>query len=569
MVRHSAIMQHMPLPRISLTILLCIAAGCADPRLPTGGPPDRTPPELVATEPAHETVSFAGSTVRLEFSEYVDQASFLRAVSITPAPQGRIRYRWRKRRVDIRFPGPLRDQTTYLITLDNNLRDVRGVALNSPLTIAFSTGPRIDQGRIVGRVVEPLRGAGAAGMDIYAYALPDSTAPDSLPDRPDYRTQTDEEGRFVFTHLREQPYFILGVQDRNRNGVADATEPYAVAPFAAIYATPDTTAGQLTWVVTRRDTLRPAVQRVRALSHRRLQVRFTEAVVLNMREPESWALEDSTTGRPVAVDAVYQSSTNPREVFLTTDSLSEATYSLRPDPSLTDSSGNAMLSLLRYFSARAAADTLQLRFRGFYPAGGSGETLLFPRERPMVLFNAPVPDAALATVISAQDSTSQAVDVRAVTEDGTAYVLEFSPPLSAEHAIAVHVRDGAQDSVYVQHYRRISEQELGSVSGWVVGENGAERLTVELYATDAATKPVATMIVDATGAFSFGRLKEASYTIRAFDDYNGNRRWDGGELIPFAAAETIAWSAEPVSVRPRWDTALSDTLFVPARDVSE
>lgn len=562
-------MQHMPLPRIPLILLFCIAAGCADPRSPTGGPPDKTPPELVTTEPTHETVSFSGSTVQLEFSEYVDQASFMRAVSITPAPQGRIRYRWRKRRVDIRFPGPLREQTTYLITLDNNLRDMRGVALRHPLTLAFSTGPRIDQGRITGRILEPLRGAGAAGMGIHAYALPDSTALDSFPDRPDYRTQTDEEGRFVFTHLREQPYYIMGVQDRNRNGVADANEPYAVAPFAAIDAAPDTTAGQLTWIVTRRDTLRPAVQRVRTLSHRRLQVRFTEAVVLHLREPESWALEDSATGRPIAVNAAYQSSTNPREVFLTTDSLSEGAYGLRPDSSLTDSSGNAMLSVLHYFDARAAADTMQLRFIGFYPAGGSGETLLFPRERPMVLFNAPVPDAALATVVRAQDSTGQAIGVRAATEDGTAYVLEFSPPLSADHTIAVHVQDGAQDSVYVHHYRRISEQELGSVSGWAIGKEAAARLVVELYATDTATKPVATMIVDSTGAFSFGKLKEASYSIRAYEDRNGNRRWDGGDLLPFAAAEAIAWSAEPVSVRPRWDTALSDTLFVPTRDVTE
>ena len=541
--------------------------GCADPRSPMGGPPDKTPPELVASEPAHETVSFAGSTVQLEFSEYVDHASFLRAVSITPTAQGRIRYRWRKRRVDIRFPGPLREHTTYLITLDNNLRDVRGVARNRPLTIAFSTGPIIDQGRIAGRVLEPLRGAGVAGMDIHAYALPDSTALDSLPDRPDYRTQTDEEGLFVFTHLREQPYSILGVQDRNRNGVADANEPYAVAPFAAIHAAPDTTAGQRIWVVTQQDTLRPAVQRVRALSHRRLQVRFTEAVVLNMRATESWTLEDSATGRPIAVNTAYQLSTTPRDVFLTTDLLPEGAYGLRPDPSLTDSSGNAMLSVLHYFDARAATDTMRLRFMGFYPPGGGGETLLSPREQPMVLFNAPVPDAALTTIVSAQDSAGQAVDVRAATEDGTAYVLEFSPPLSEDHTIAVHVHDGAQDSVYVHHYRRISEQELGSISGWVIGENAAARLVAELYATDGTTKPVATMIVDATGAFSFGRLQEASYSIRAYEDRNGNRRWDGGDLLPFIASEAIAWSAEPVSVRPRWDTALSDTLFVPARDV--
>ena len=66
-------------------ILVC---GCAEPRPPTGGPRDETPPQLVSQEPAHESVNVPTTTqLKLTFSEYVNQASFVRALSITPAPQ--------------------------------------------------------------------------------------------------------------------------------------------------------------------------------------------------------------------------------------------------------------------------------------------------------------------------------------------------------------------------------------------------------------------------------------------------------------------------------------------------
>ena len=89
-------------------------------------------------------------------------------------------------------------------------------------------------------------------------------------------------------------------------------------------------------------------------------------------------------------------------------------------------------------------------------------------------------------------------------------------------------------------------------------------IVVELYATDTPTapRPYATTQPDTTGAFSFPDLKEGPYRFRAFVDRNGNGRWDGGQILPYRAPEPVFWTTEPLTARPRWDTALEDTLRI-------
>ncbi|PSQ67437.1 MAG: hypothetical protein BRD25_01465, partial [Bacteroidetes bacterium QH_1_61_8] len=129
--------------------------GCANPVAPSGGPRDETPPSVVETRPVRDTVNIPTDTrtVTIRFSEYVERSSLPQALSVTPTFDEQIRFDWNDQAVDLELPASLRDSTTYLFTLDTNLSDARGVSLDQPITIAFSTGPRINRGRIVGRVV--------------------------------------------------------------------------------------------------------------------------------------------------------------------------------------------------------------------------------------------------------------------------------------------------------------------------------------------------------------------------------------------------------------------------------
>src|SRR5690554_1598233 len=187
-------MLHMLRP--ILVTLLLLVAGCATPVPPSGGPPDTTPPEVVATEPETGSVNVEGRTVRIEFSEWVNERSFENALVVTPEPAGRLSFTWRRRSVEVTFPEPFRPNTTYVLTIGTEFRDFGGTRLTSPVTIAFSTGPTINQGRISGRVLEPQEGLPVEGIDVYAYDGPPaaSSPPTTLPDAPAYRTQTGSDG---------------------------------------------------------------------------------------------------------------------------------------------------------------------------------------------------------------------------------------------------------------------------------------------------------------------------------------------------------------------------------------
>jgi len=257
-------------------------AACANPVAPSGGPRDDTPPSVVETRPVRDTVNVSTDTrsIYIEFSEYVERSTLPRALSITPQFDGRLRFSWSGQGVTIELPSALRDSTTYIFSLDADLSDTRGVSLDRPVTVAFSTGPRINRGRIRGRVVGPRRGEGRAQVDVFAYALDDGTSspPASLPDQPAYRTQTGEEGTFSFDYLREQDYYVVALRDNNRNRRLDPTEPYAVPPRGALPADEDSTEIPVPWLLTPADTAGPRVQQVTPLSRRRVRLSFDEPV---------------------------------------------------------------------------------------------------------------------------------------------------------------------------------------------------------------------------------------------------------------------------------------------------
>src|SRR5690606_7052822 len=107
----------------SMAIAVLLIAGCANPVPPTDGPADSTPPGSRKPMPADQATRVSAKDRRIEFSEYVDQASVARAFSITPAFAEPVDISWRGRTVTIRFPEPLRPNTTYIVQIDTNLRD--------------------------------------------------------------------------------------------------------------------------------------------------------------------------------------------------------------------------------------------------------------------------------------------------------------------------------------------------------------------------------------------------------------------------------------------------------------
>ncbi|MFB6099449.1 MAG: Ig-like domain-containing protein [Salinibacter sp.] len=603
-----------------------LLVSCANPVPPSGGPRDRRPPSVVRTHPARDTVNVSTSTerLRIEFSEYIERTSLPQALSVTPTFEQQPQFSWSGRTVEISFPSSLRDSTTYIFSFSTDLTDAHGVSLENPLTVAFSTGPRINQGQIQGRVVNKGTGAPQQRVNVYAYALSPSALgpPRPFPDRPSYRTQTGEEGRFGFDYMREGRYYVIALRDNNRNRRPDAGEAFAVPPRFALRA--DSAAGPVPvpWLLARPDTSGPRLQGVRPVSRQRVRLSFSEPVRLQTRKPEVWAPRDSVRGTRVDVQGVYRAPNRAAAVVVRTAPMRAGRYLLPlPRGAVADTLGQPLLPDTARFRAATQADTIRTQFRGFVPSGlrrdSTGARPLLPTVQPGVRFTQAPDSARLRKGIRARDTTGTPRPFSLTTTDGTTYRLQFDPPLAPDQFVDVTVSGAVfadADTTYQWRFRRVTSRVLGGLAGRVrvadttreagrvpgdttalrippeIGERreadtlvvplqgGTEEdrsarldsayyggpVRVELLPVES-TLPVAPRRVTtpAGSTFTFRELPEGQFRVRAYLDRNENGRWDVGQIQPYVPAEPVTWVREPVESRPRWTTELPAPIRIP------
>jgi len=600
--------------------LALVLASCANPVAPSGGPRDDTPPTVLGTQPVRDTVNVSTDTeaLRIEFSEYIERTTLPDALSVTPTFEQRPSVDWSGRTANIEFPSPLRDSTTYIFTIDANLSDARGVSLNRPLTVAFSTGPRINRGQIEGQVVGARTGTAKPQVDVYAYALtPGATEPPRpLPDRPSYRTQTSEEGTFAFDYMREGQYYVLALRDNNRNRQPDASEPAAVPPRPALRADSGAAPVPVPWLLAARDTTPPQPQQVRAVSRQRIRVNFSEPVRLQRRTAADWAPRDSTTGAQAAVQGVHGALDRPSAVVVRTAPMADRGHRLALGRGVvTDTLGQPLAPDTVRFRAAARDDTTQTRFRRFLPADlardSTGAHPLLPGVRPAVRFNQAPDSTVLRAGIQARDTTGAPRPFSLLSKDGTAYRLRFDPPLASGEFVEVTVDGEAvarPDTTYRRRFRRVTRRALGALEGRArVADTlrcgaplarprrdsvGRSALPVDTSSTSLAdttsaaagrrdsllpSGPVAVELTAEASSlpvpprrvttppgstFAFDELPDGQYRFRAYLDRNENGRWDAGRVQPYVPAEPVTWLREPVQARPRWTTELPTPLRI-------
>ena len=181
---------------ISPLAILLLFQGCANQLPPGGGEEDKIPPKLTFQLPIPNSLNFQGNSIVLEFDEYVDRRSLQEAFHISPPVKGDVSFDWSGREVEISFAKPLwktEPNKTFVITINSSLTDIRGNALTSPITFAFSTGPKIDKSGISGFVFNK----NEKPLTILAYrlGLTDSSY-DPTKNLADYITETSSDGDY-------------------------------------------------------------------------------------------------------------------------------------------------------------------------------------------------------------------------------------------------------------------------------------------------------------------------------------------------------------------------------------
>ncbi len=551
-------------PSLLLAAALAGVAGCASQVTPSGGPEDTVPPSIVVSSPGPGELNFGKRVIRLEFSEYVDRRSFQESAYLSPSP-GDLRFEWGGREVEIFFEGELRPQTTYILTVGTDLKDIRNNRLASAFILAFSTGGTIDSCRVEGRV----RDAAPGGVMVLAYDVSGGRGDTLNPARvkPDYLTQTGADGRFTLRNMKEGRYRLMALRDLFRDLLYNPqTDGYAMAAADLLLEPGRRGVAGIDFRLTAEDTLRPFISALRARDRTSVSVRFNEPVALPAGAREA-SVTDTADGGGLPVFDLAPIDTSFREYFATTSPHKPgAAYRLALGP-FPDARGNPADSAGRIgvFSAGLSPDTLPPVL--LLSIARDSLTGVSPHDTLRLAFNEPVDTAAVASGfrIDGPGATPLPGRLRWTGSMMAAFEPGEPPVPGGWYAVSIEldsVRDrvgnASSDSTLVRRFRITEERFLGSIAG-VVDAAGVPAVTdrdgaVVVEATGLSGPGARRLAVraDRSGKFIFDRLTEGLYALSAFIDLDGNGVHDPGRPHPRRFAEPFGTYPDTLKVRPRW-----------------
>ena len=538
-----------------------ILPACAGQINPGGGPVDTQPPLIIRTFPDTNAVRVQTSSVELEFNEYVDRRSVEESIFFSPYV-GKLEFGWSGTEVTLRFPDSLRRNTTYVVNVGTDVRDIRAQnRMARGFTLAFSTGDSIDRGEIRGRVFDER----PEGVMIFAYQLAnmnlDTLNPVAV--RPDYIMQTGEGGEFVLSNITFGPYRVMAVRDEYRNLMYDREiDQYGVwtGDVSVDAARP---AIQDVWFrLAKEDTTKPFVSGVNAVDQFHAEVRFSEAIDTLSFPRAVFEVTDTVTVRPVRLGAVYQKMGDPALTGMETLDPLEGTATYRITVrGIVDRAGNRIDSLhaAQSFPGSSLPDTVppMVTVRGVADSSkGYGTDMPFE-----IVFSKPVGLSSAIGGTVMRDSSLHPVPSTLVPRTPAELFLVPAQPLKplAWYSIRVvldSVRDSRgtcyRDSVLVVHLQTQDYRTAGAIQGRVVDPTGAGTVVVTVKSVDLTPPRSAVYRSPEPGAFAIERLPEGKYTIQSYRDQDGDGVFSPGLPFPFAASERFTVFPDTVKVRARW-----------------
>ena len=247
-----------------------LAAGCASPGMPPGGPEDRLPPELEGITPDSGALNVQPRWVVFKFDEVVSERpqgvqSLERLFLISPR-DGEARVDWRRDAIAVRPRRGWKPNTVYSVTMLPGLMDLRSNVRKQGATALFSTGGSIPDTRVSGIVFDWVAGRPAPSAAIEIIAR-DSTI---------YVGSADSTGRFEIRNVPLGDYTVRAFMDANSNRALDPREAWDSTGITLT----GTAAVEL--LAFAHDTIGPRINTVTVVDSLTLRVTFDKRILPGM-----------------------------------------------------------------------------------------------------------------------------------------------------------------------------------------------------------------------------------------------------------------------------------------------
>lgn len=543
-------------------ILMTTSFFCAGQVVPSGGPPDKTPPEIIETYPEARSTLFNDGKISIQFSKYVDRRSVEESIFISPAI-GVLTFNWGGTDVEIHFSDTLRHATTYVMTFGTDVVDMRGRnRMAKAFALPFSTGERIDTGAISGKIFDPK----PEGVMVFAYQL-DSRNPDTLDPshvKPDYLTQTGKDGSFLLPYLSLGSYRLIAVRDEFKNLIYEPqTDQYGVWTSDITITDSLPTLSGIQFKMTSEDTSQPFLSSARALDRSHVFLRFSEKMDTSINAGEGVSIVDTLTNVALPIlDFSFTDAAATEAQVVTAQQESTKTYRIVL-AGFRDAYQNPiqLRASTGFFTGSSIPDTMKPVIQSSNVGDNMKDFQI--DDTLQLIFGKPIRRASLERALELEDSTEKRVDGKFYWNGSSrvSFVPNRELLWNCKYTLKI-VLDSVKDlsgnhltdSVWVKHFKTMDERLLGSIKGIVMDERKDARGKLYLTAAEISNKSSKErlIVLESPGPFVLDRLLEGNYTISAFRDADSNKVYTYGSVFPFRPSERFSMLTDTLKIRARW-----------------
>ncbi len=560
-----------------IIVTLIFFLGCANPLPPSGGPPDKTPPEIVGYAPEQGTVNFKGEAISIEFSEWVNKSKVIGNVFISP--EIKLEYDWSGKELEIEFGEKLDTNVTYALTLGTDYTDLHQNNPKEAFTLTFSASSRLDSGKIEGK----LFAKDASGVFIFAYKI-DEINPDTLNPAhtaPKYKTQVGSNGKFKILALREGVYRVMAVRDKYSDGLCgigaddfgaasgDVSLKTDSVPFVNIKLGPPI------------DETGPGLYYAESIFSDLISLNFSEPISLQSYNQTSFALTDSLTLDTTAVLATFPKRNSETDILIIPEAALDTgkTWKIEviADSSLAkkipaDTVGNAIQDTanVAYFTAEATADTLEPNILKTSIKDSSESVEL--NHKFEFAFNRPVSTENLEDYIEFFQDDSASIGYFSTWQTPIDLILRPRENLETMkwYSLSLDLRPletprgtSFKDTVLSYDFKTKDVRNHGEAEGKIDSLTEADSLVKIIFESESGRERFVTT-PDDSGKWSLSNLPAGSYKVELYYDADGDGEYDYGYPFPFERAEPFIVLENPVKIKSRW--TMKFNLPNPKRD---
>ena len=524
---------------------------------PPGGAKDETPPELISTVPNNRATNYKGNQIELIFSEYIDENSIKDAITILPNLEQEPIIKYKGKKIQIIFEGSLENNQTYIVVINRKLSDERKVKLSQGIQFAFSTGNKIDNGSISGRIYN------SKNCSVQLWKIKDKIdSLDFYKRIPDYSIDASDSGQYEFKYLSPGDYRLVAL-DNSLSGLS-------IVPKKMLYG--------LHW--------ESVISLKQKLNQENINVYFpNEKNSIRMVQAE-W-IEGSggciTFSKKIEdylsldhIDILYEDSVKAnirffrerkdnKKINFILDRLTKSFVTIEIK--------EYKQTLLNYFEP----GKIRIKMDTFVDT--TNISLINPQKKEKLKIEEDKIVPIYLTFSSVIDTINSNSNF-SIFQDSTLveYDAEWINPLSAkilpkdnwipnkdyiinipQESIVPHYRKTFKDSVYTISVKTSSYQKYGSlIIDPVMDHSNNLKVELKMLGKEGA---VLKNDLNSDGLFILENILEGQYLLMFFQDKNKDNQISSGVLYPYQPSEWFHYYPDTINIRSNWELEL-DEIFL-------